>query len=66
MHAFFSGFVMNRTIEKLNALYEQLPHNIDGSVKKKRGETYGVRTGLTQRPLFRKLDVTKVLQLYTT
>ena len=51
---------MNRSIVELNALYDKLPKKPDGSIKTKQKDGYGVRTGLTQQPLFRLLDVTKV------
>ena len=55
---------MNRTIEKLIELYERLPKNADGSIKINRRDGYHVRAGQTQRSLFKKLDVTKVIFSY--
>ena len=52
---------MDRSIQQLHDLFEKLPKKADGTLKdKKKGENYSVRTGLTQRPLFKFLDVTKV------
>ena len=56
----FAGFDIDRSQQKLHELYDKLPHNADGSIKIKKKESYSVRTGLTQPPMFLVLDVTQV------
>ena len=63
---FATGFVINRSQEQLNELYEKLPHDEKGKIKIKKKEPYSRRTGLTQKGYFEKLDVTQVSVIFST